>query len=489
MDKIFDVAVIGAGPGGYVAAIRCAQLGLDTVCIDDWKNEQEKPSLGGTCLNVGCIPSKALLESSENVERVNHKFAEHGINVKGVAVDVPAMIARKDKIVKAFTGGIGMLFKKNKVTSVHGHAELQKREKNADSWTIAVKEGGEAHTLQARHVIIATGSMPRPLDAAPVDNINILDNTGALALQTVPKQLAIIGAGVIGLELGSVWRRLGAEVTLLEAQPDFLPAADEQIAKEAFKVLTRGTGLKIETGIKLQSVKTLKNRVEINYLDQTESSQKLSVDKLIVAVGRIPNTAGLNAKASGLKLDKNGRIEVDEFCQTNLPDVYAVGDVVRGPMLAHKASEEGVAVAERIAAKRNGSAGKACTVGTVDFDTIPWVIYTSPEIAWVGKTEQTLKAEGIAYRSGQFPFMANGRARALGETAGLVKVLADAETDRILGVHMMGSYVSELIAEAVAAMAFSASSEDLARIVHAHPSLSEALHEAALAADKRAIHI
>lgn len=486
MDKIFDVAVIGAGPGGYVAAIRCAQLGLDTVCIDDWKNEQEKPSLGGTCLNVGCIPSKALLESSENVERANHKFAEHGIKIDGISVDVPVMIARKDKIVKAFTGGIGMLFKKNKVTSMHGHGALHKREKNTESWSIEVQDSQESQTIQARHVIIATGSSPRSLDIAPVDNINILDNVGALALQTIPKQLAIIGAGVIGLELGSVWRRLGAEVTLLEAQPDFLSAVDEQIAKEALKTLTRDTGLNIQTGVKIQSVKSLKNQVKIDYQDQAGSKQQLTADKLIVAVGRVANTAGLGADAAGLKLDASGRIEVDAFCQTNLPEVYAVGDVVRGPMLAHKASEEGVAVAERIAAKRQGEAG---TVGEVDFDTIPWVIYTSPEIAWVGKTEQTLKAEGVAYRAGQFPFMANGRARALGETTGWVKILADAKTDRILGVHMIGPYVSEMIAEAVAAMAFSASSEDLARIVHAHPSLSEVLHEAALAVDKRAIHI
>lgn len=486
MDKIFDVAVIGAGPGGYVAAIRCAQLGLDTVCIDDWKNEQQKPSLGGTCLNVGCIPSKALLESSENLERANHKFAEHGIKIEGITVDVPAMIARKDKIVKAFTSGIGMLFKKNKVTSVHGRGMLRKRPQDANVWEIEVTDEQDAKTLRARHVIIATGSSPRSLEMAPVDNINIFDNAGALALQTVPKQLAIIGAGVIGLELGSVWRRLGAEITLLEVQSDFLPAADEQIAKEAFKVLTRGTGLNIQIGLQIQSVKSLKNRVEIEYLDQAGSRQKLSVDKLIVAVGRVANTTGLGADAAGLKLDAGGRIEVDVFCQTNLPDVYAVGDVVRGPMLAHKASEEGVAVAERIAAKRDGSTS---SIGEVDFDTIPWVIYTSPEIAWVGKTEQALKAAGIAYKSGQFPFMANGRARALGETAGLVKVLADAHTDRILGVHMIGPYVSEMIAEAVTAMAFSACSEDLARIVHAHPSLSEVLHEAALSVDKRAIHV
>ncbi|MDT8363684.1 MAG: dihydrolipoyl dehydrogenase [Nitrosomonas sp.] len=486
MDKIFDVAVIGAGPGGYVAAIRCAQLGLDTVCVDDWKNGQGKPSLGGTCLNVGCIPSKALLESSENVERANHKFAEHGISIEGISVDVPVMIARKDKIVKAFTGGIGMLFKKNKVTSVHGRGMLRKRPQDADVWEIEVTDGQDVKTLRARHIIIATGSSPRSLEMAPVDNINILDNAGALALQAVPEKLAIIGAGVIGLELGSVWRRLGADVTLLEAQPDFLPAVDEQIAGEAFKVLTRGSGMNIQTGVTIESVKSLESQVKIEYQDQTGSRQELSVDKLVVAVGRVANTAGLGADAAGLKLNADGRIEVDAFCQTNLSDVYAVGDAVRGPMLAHKASEEGVGVAERIVAKRNGAAG---SVGELDFDIIPWVIYTNPEISWVGKTEQALKAAGVSYKVGNFPFMANGRARALGETAGLVKVLADASTDRILGVHMIGPYVSEMIAEAVVAMAFSASSEDLARIVHAHPSLSEVLHESALSVDKRAIHV
>ncbi|MCC6917317.1 dihydrolipoyl dehydrogenase [Nitrosomonas sp.] len=486
MDNLFDVAVIGAGPGGYVAAIRCAQLGLNTVCIDDWKNGQGKPSLGGTCLNVGCIPSKALLESSENFERAGHKFAEHGIRVAGLSVDVPAMIARKDKIVKAFTGGIGMLFKKNKVTAIHGRGTLQKRADKDDSWEIRVSAEGKAQSVCARHIIIATGSTPRVLKSAPVDGMNVLDNAGALALQQIPGKLAIIGAGVIGLELGSVWRRLGAEVTLLEAQADFLPAADEQVAKEAYKALTRDTGLVIHTGVEISSTRTDEQGVEIEYVDRDRNAQKLKVDKLIVAVGRVPNTTGLGAEETGLKCDERGYISVDEFCQTNLPDVYAIGDVVRGPMLAHKASEEGVAVAERIASIRQGGADSA---GHVDLGMMPWVIYTAPEIAWVGKTEQALKAEGITYKTGQFPFMANGRARALGETAGFVKVLADAETDRILGVHMVGPYVSEMIAEAVVAMEFSASSEDLARIVHAHPSLSESLHEAALDADKRAIHI
>ncbi len=486
MDSLFDVAVIGAGPGGYVAAIRCAQLGLNTVCIDDWKNDQGKSSLGGTCLNVGCIPSKALLESSENFERAGHKFTEHGIRVEGLSIDVPAMIARKDKIVKAFTAGIGMLFKKNKVTAMYGRGALQKRNDTDDSWEIRVNADGKEQSVRARHIIIATGSTPRTLKIAPVDGINVLDNAGALALRQTPVKLAIIGAGVIGLELGSVWRRLGAEVTLLEAQTDFLPAADEQVAKEAYKALTRDTGLVIHTGVEISSTKADEQSVEIEYVDHDGNAQKLKVDKLIVAVGRVPNTTGLGAEEAGLKLDERGYIGVDEFCQTNLPNVYAIGDVVRGPMLAHKASEEGVAVAERIASGQQGGADSA---GHVNLGMMPWVIYTAPEIAWAGKTEQALKAEGIAYKAGQFPFMANGRARALGETTGFVKVLADAETDRILGVHMVGPYVSEMIAEAVVAMEFSASSEDLARIVHAHPSLSESLHEAALGVDKRAIHI
>ncbi|MDE2365480.1 MAG: dihydrolipoyl dehydrogenase [Betaproteobacteria bacterium] len=491
MSQSFDVAVIGAGPGGYVAAIRCAQLGLNTVCIDEWKNPQGKPSLGGTCLNVGCIPSKALLESSENFERAAHKFAAHGITVEGLSMNVPAMISRKDKIVSNFTGGVAMLFRKNKVTSMHGRATLLEGVKNgSDSenivWWIEVKdgaqEGNQAETIQAKHVIIATGSSPRTLPFAPVDNQRILDNTGALALTETPKRLGVIGGGVIGLEMGSLWRRLGAEVTILEALPQFLMAADEQVSKEARKIFTRESGLVIKTGVKIDEIKTGGESITVEYTDTADAqgnAQKLEVDKLIVAVGRVPNTAGLGAENIGLTLDGRGYIEVDANCRTNLPNVYAVGDVVRGPMLAHKASEEGVAVAETIA-------GQA---GHVSLDTVPWVIYTSPEIAWVGKTEQELKAAGVQYKAGQFPFMANGRARALGETGGFVKVLADTNTDRILGIHMIGPYVSEMIAEAVVAMEFAASSEDIARIVHAHPSLSEVLHEAALGVEKRAIHI
>jgi dihydrolipoamide dehydrogenase len=475
----FDVAVIGAGPGGYVAAIRCAQQGLNTVCMDEWKNAQGEPSLGGTCLNVGCIPSKALLESSENYERAAGKFAAHGIRIEGLSVDVPTLMARKDKIVSAFTGGVAMLLKKNKVTAMHGRGTLLRSDNDNTSWQIEVSEGDKKETVKARHVIIATGSTPRQLPFAPVDNVRILDSAGALALTEIPRRLGVIGGGIIGLEMGSVWRRLGAEVTILEALPEFLAIADAQVAKEARKLLTRETGLVIHTGATIIGISAEESSVTVEYTTEGSEAEKLEVDKLIIAVGRVPNTMGLGAENVGLKMDERGYIEVDRNCRTNLQNIYAVGDVVRGPMLAHKASEEGVTVAETIAGQ----------TGHVNLGTIPSVIYTSPEIAWVGKTEQELKAAVIPYKAGQFPFMANGRARALGETGGFVKVLADAATDRILGVHMIGPYVSEMIAEAVVAMEFSASSEDIARIVHAHPSLSEVLHEAALGVDKRAIHI
>ncbi|MBP0132717.1 MAG: dihydrolipoyl dehydrogenase, partial [Nitrosospira sp.] len=435
MTQSFDVAVIGAGPGGYVAAIRCAQLGLNTICIDEWENSQGKASLGGTCLNVGCIPSKALLESSENYERAAHKFSAHGIKLQDLSIDVPVMIARKDKIVSSFTGGIAMLFRKNKITAMHGRGTLLKSNNEREAWQVEVKNGDKVEVIEAKHIIIATGSTPRLLPMAPVDNERILDNVGALALTEIPQRLGVIGAGVIGLEMGSVWRRLGSEVTILESLPAFLSAADEQIAKEAQKIFTKELGLVIQTGIKLSAIRSSKESITVEYTDSQGELLKLEVDKLIVAVGRVPNTSGLGAENVGLKLDDRGRIEVDDHCRTNLSNVYAVGDVVRGPMLAHKASEEGSAVAEIIA-------GQA---GHVDLNTIPWVIYTSPEIAWVGKNEQELKSAGVQYKVGQFPFMANGRARALGETSGFVKVIADADTDRILGVHMIGPYVSEMI--------------------------------------------
>ncbi|MBM3344809.1 MAG: dihydrolipoyl dehydrogenase [Betaproteobacteria bacterium] len=472
--KNFDVVVIGAGPGGYIAAIRAAQLGLQVACIDEWQTADGKPAPGGTCTNVGCIPSKALLQSSENYDHAAHAFADHGIKVSGLAMDVAQMLKRKDKVVKQNNDGILYLFKKNKVTFFHGKGAFAGGA--AGAWQIKVS-GKSNETLSAKHVVVATGSNPRALPGAPFDNKLILDNAGALAITDVPKRLGVIGAGVISLEMGSVWRRLGAEVTILEALPAFLGAADEAVAKEAQKVFAKQK-LAIHLGVKVNGVKTGKD-VVVDYADSAGKAQTLTVDKLIVSIGRVPNTGGINAAAVGLKLDERGFIAVDEHCKTNLPNVWAVGDVVRGPMLAHKAEEEGVAVAQRIAGK----------YGHVDFNTVPWVIYTSPEIAWVGKTEQQAKAVGIECRTGSFPFMANGRARALGDTTGFVKFVADKKTDRILGVHVIGPMASELIAEAVVAMEFGASAEDIAMICHAHPSLSEAMKEAALAVDGRTLNL
>jgi dihydrolipoamide dehydrogenase len=475
MAKTFDVVVIGGGPGGYIAAIRAAQLGFSTACIDDWKNEKGGPAPGGTCTNVGCIPSKALLQSSENFDHAGHAFADHGIAVGSLSIDVAKMHGRKATVVKQNNDGILYLFKKNKVTFFHGRGSFTKAG-SGEGYAIAVA-GDTADELIAKHVIVATGSNARALPGAAFDEETILSNDGALRIPAVPKTLGVIGAGVIGLEMGSVWRRLGADVTVLEALPTFLGAVDEQVAKEAHKALTK-QGLKINLGVKITEVKTGKQNVSIAYTDAAGKSQTLVCEKLIVSIGRVPNTNGLNAEAVGLKLDERGFVAVDGDCKTNLPNVWAIGDVVRGPMLAHKAEEEGVAVAERIAGQHPH----------VDFNTVPWVIYTSPEIAWVGQTEQQLKAEGRAYKAGSFPFMANGRARAIGDTTGMVKMIADAKTDEILGVHMVGPMVSELIAEAVVAMEFKASSEDIARICHAHPSLSEATKEAALAVDKRALN-
>ncbi|HRK57059.1 MAG TPA: dihydrolipoyl dehydrogenase [Burkholderiaceae bacterium] len=471
MSKQFDLVVIGAGPGGYVAAIRAAQLGLEVACIDAWKNEKGGPAPGGTCTNVGCIPSKALLQSSEYFEHANKHFAHHGIDVKGVSLNVKQFLARKDEVVRQNNEGILYLFKKNKVKFFHGLGSFVSHSKDG----VEVKVGEEV--LLAKQVIVATGSSPRPLPELPFDEQLVLSNDGALRIDAVPKKLGIIGAGVIGLEMGSVWRRLGAEVTVLEALPTFLGAADESVAKEAAKAFKQ-QGLHIELGVKIQEVQPGKRGVRIAYEDSASATHTLTVDRLIVSIGRVPNTEGLNAQSIGLGLDERGFVLVDDDCRTQVPNVWAVGDVVRGPMLAHKAEEEGVAVAERIAGQH----------GHVDFNLIPWVIYTSPEIAWVGKTEQQLKKEGRAYKAGSFPFAANGRARALGDTAGLVKFLADAQTDEILGVHIVGPMASELIAEAAVAMAFRASSEDVARICHAHPSLSEAMKEAALAVDRRSLN-
>ena len=474
MSKTFDVIVIGAGPGGYVAAIRAAQLGKQVACIDEWKNASGGPAPGGTCTNVGCIPSKALLQSSEHFEHANHHFADHGISAKDVKMDVAKMLSRKDSVVKQNNEGILYLFKKNKVTFFHGRGSFASQSDHGYEVKVV---GASEESLIAKHVIVATGSSARALPGVPFDEEHILSNDGALRIGAVPKQLALIGSGVIGLEMGSVWRRLGAEVTILEGLPTFLGAVDEQIAKEAKKAFDK-QGLNIQLGVKVGDIKTSKKGVSVNYTNAKGEAQTLQVDKLIVSIGRVPNTQGLNPEAIGLKLDERGAIVVNADCQTNVPGVWAVGDVVRGPMLAHKAEEEGVAVAERIAGQH----------GHVDFNLVPWVIYTSPEIAWVGRTEQQLKQDGVAYKAGSFPFLANGRARALGDTTGMVKMLAHAQTDEILGVHIVGPQASELIAEATVAMAFKASAEDIARICHAHPSLSESTKEAALAVDKRTLN-
>jgi dihydrolipoamide dehydrogenase len=471
----YDVIVIGAGPGGYVAALRCAQLGLKTACVDSWLNG-DQPALGGTCLNVGCIPSKALLDSSHHFEHVSKHLGEHGISVQGASMDVPKMIARKNQIVSMLTQGIKGLFRKNGVDWLQGHGSLQ-----GDGLTVQVTPTAQPDNLpaahSAKHVIVATGSEPVSIPSAPVDNDRIVDSTGALAFSTVPDSLVVIGAGVIGLELGSVWRRLGAEVTVLEALEDFLPAADRDISADGWKVM-RKQGLDIRLGTRVTGCEVHGEGVKVSF-EQDGERQDIDVERVIVAVGRRPYSAGLNAEGVGLAVDERGFIEVDGLCRTNLNNVYAVGDVAPGPMLAHKASEEGVAVAELIAGQQP----------EIDHGLVPWVIYTWPEIAWVGQTEQDLEAAGRAYRKGSFPFAASGRARAMNETAGQVKILADAETDELLGVHIFGPNASELIAEAVTTMAFRGSAEDIARTIHAHPTLAEATHEAALGVDKRSLHI
>lgn len=474
MAKQFDVVVIGAGPGGYIAAIRAAQLGMTVACIDAWSTAEGKPAPGGTCTNVGCIPSKALLQSSEHYEQAEKHFAEHGIEVKGLGLKLDTLIGRKDSVVTQNNEGILYLFKKNKVTFFHGTGSFVAQVDGG--WSIKVS-GPSDEDLVAKHVVVATGSSPRALPGLPFDEKKILSNDGALRIPGVPKKLGVIGAGVIGLELGSVWRRLGSEVTVLEAMPDFLAVADQQVAKEALKAFNK-QGLKIQTGVKIGEVKATAKSVTVPYTDASGAEQSLAVDHLIVSIGRVPHTEGLGVDTVGLKLDERGFIVVDDDCRTNLNNVWAVGDVVRGPMLAHKAEEEGVAVAEHIAGQH----------GHVNYGVIPSVIYTSPEIAWVGRTEQQLKTGGVDYKAGSFPFMANGRARALGDTTGFVKVLADAKTDEVLGVHIVGPMASELIAEAVTIMEFRGAAEDIARICHAHPTLSEAMKEAALAVDKRTLN-
>lgn len=472
MSEKFDLIVVGAGPAGYVAAIRAAQLGFNTACVDDWTDENGKASPGGTCLNVGCIPSKALLDSSEKYAQASHEFEHHGISTGKLSVDVKKMIARKNAIVKQLTGGIAGLFKANKIKSIHGHGKLL-----ANKVVEVTDNKGHVTAYSADNIILATGSTPINIPPAPIDNTLILDNAGALDVNDIPKKLGVIGAGVIGLELGSVWNRLGSDVTIFEAAPEFLAPVDKQLSREMFKILTKDQHLNIKLGAMVSATKTNKNSVTVTYSDK-EGEKIEKFDKLIVAVGRKANTTGIVDDTVDLKLDNQGRIDVDGQCKTNIAGVYAIGDAVKGPMLAHKGSEEGVMVAELIAGQHS----------KLNHDVIPWVIYTHPEIAWVGKTEEQCKAQGIPYKVGFFPFAATGRALAMNEKNGRVKMVAHAETDEVLGVHILGNSASELIAEAVLAMEFKASSEDIARTIHGHPTLSEAFHEAALAVDKRAIH-
>ncbi len=472
MTEKFDVIVIGGGPGGYVAAIRAAQLGLSTACIDMNTGKDGKAALGGTCLNVGCIPSKALLDSSKHFHHLQHDYAAHGISVSDASIDINTMISRKDGVVKKLTGGVAQLFKANKVKQFHGRGRLLANRQV--EFTPHASE--ETILLEAKNVILAAGSVPIAIPNVTFDHEFIIDNVGALDLTEVPARLGVIGAGVIGLELGSVWQRLGSRVTLLEALPSFLPAADQDVAKQAGR-LFKQQGLDIRLGTLVKSASVSDGEVTVKMEDK-EGEGEIIFDRLLVAVGRKPYTEGLLADDSGVLMTDRGQIDVDDRSHTNIPGVWAVGDCVRGPMLAHKASEEGIAVAELIAGKS----------AHIHFETVPWVIYTDPEIAWVGKTEQQLKDEGVAYRSGTFPFAATGRGLAMGDAAGMVKMLADEVTDEILGVHIIGPGASELIAECVVTMEFHGASEDLARIVHAHPTLSEAVHEAALHVDKRAIH-
>lgn len=472
-DKNYDVIIIGAGPAGYVCAIRCSQLGMKVACVDSWVNEKGKSALGGTCLNIGCIPSKALLDSSHHVQFLNEQAKQHGINVNSVEIDISTMQKRKNKIVQILTGGVSSLLKKNKVDVYSAVASFE----SANSVKVQNTSAQVSETLRAKNIVIASGSVPIDIPIAKVDNKTILDSAGALAMQEVPNRLGIIGAGVIGLEMGSVWKRLGSDVVILEAMPDFLPSADHQLAKEALKLLTK-QGLDIRTNSLVKEVNISNEKALIKY--QTSGEQKsLEVDKLIVAVGRKANTEGLNLDVAKIKTDDKGFIETDKHWQTSTKNIYAIGDVIGGAMLAHKGSEEGIALAESLAGQ----------YAQMNHENIPWVIYTWPEVAWAGKTEQDCQQAGIKTRIGTFPFMALGRARAMGDTDGLFKIIADKDTDQILGVHILGPHASELISEAVVAMESELSSEDLARTIHAHPSLAEGIHEAALAVDERAVHI
>jgi dihydrolipoamide dehydrogenase len=471
MSDSFDVIVIGGGPAGYPAAIRAAQHGLKAACIDDWQNYDGSRSFGGTCLNAGCIPSKAMLESSELFHRAKEEFGIHGIKTGGVELDLATMQARKAGIVKQLTGGIGQLFKANKVEGLQGRGRLLGAGKVEYTDT-----EGNTRTLSARHVILATGSEPIELRSVPFDGKQIVDSWGALEFDAVPGKLGVIGAGVIGLELGSVWKRLGAEVTILEAMDKFLWMADEQIARDAQRAFKK-QGLDIRLGAKVQGAKTGKKGVTLSYEDK-DGAHELTVDKVVVCVGRRPNSAGLLADGTGVEVDERGFVKVDHECGTAVKNVWAVGDLVRGPMLAHKATEEGVMVADLIAGK----------IAEVNYEVIPSVIYTAPEIAWVGKTEAQAKEAGIDYKVGTFPFAPNGRAKAMEQASGMVKLIANKKDDSIIGAHVIGPMAGELISELVVAMEFQASIEDIQRTVHAHPTLAEAIHEAALAADGKALH-
>lgn len=471
MSKSYDVVVIGAGPAGYIAAIRAAQHGLRVACIDEWKNKDGKNAFGGTCLNAGCIPSKALLESSELFHRAKHEFRKHGITTGDVGMDVAAMQMRRASIVRQLTGGIAGLFKANKIDGLVGHGKLLAGKK-----VEFTPVDGDSEIIAAGNVILASGSAPIELGVAPFDGIGIVDSWGALEFDAIPESLGVIGAGVIGLELGSVWARLGSKVTIIEAMDDFLFMADREVANVAAKDFKK-QGLDIRLGAKMTAASVSGSSVTVEFDDKT-GSQSIDVEKLIVAVGRRPFTDGLLADDSGIQIDERGFIVVDDECRTRVKGVFAIGDSVRGPMLAHKASEEGVMAADLIAGE----------LAEVNYKVVPSVIYTAPEIAWVGQTEEEVKSSGRTYKTGTFPFAANGRAKALEQTSGMVKVIAAADDDEILGVHIVGPMAGELIAEAVLAMEFSASTEDLQRTIHAHPSLAEALHEAALAADNRALN-
>ena len=469
----YDVVVIGAGPAGYVAAIRCAQLGLKTACIDNWMDEQGQHRLGGTCLNVGCIPSKALLESSEHYYRLNHEFSEHGIKTENASLDIHQMMTRKTDISNKLTSGITALFQANKVDLHCGFGQLQI---NNQVKVTPVGKKTKSYLLDTENVILATGSKPLNIPVAPLDHEKIVDSTGALSFTAVPKRLAIIGAGIIGLELGSVWNRLGSKVILLEAQDEFLPMADKLLSSEALRYFSN-QGLDIRLGARVTSSSIAPKHITVSYQEKSEQ-KRIVVDRVLVAVGRIPNTKNLFAEDVELLIDEADFIDVDKYCRTNIPGVYAIGDIVRGPMLAHKGSEEGMAVAETITGNKK----------QLNMDILPSVVYTTPEIAWVGKTEQVLLKEDIPFKSGIFSFASNGRAKAMNADIGQVKVLSHAKTDRILGVHIIGPFASEILQSAVIVMEFEGSAEDLACSIFAHPSLSEALHEAALAVDKRAIH-